>query len=82
MAVLVTQRRELVISVMQQWLRDAELGINNLLLHRTRSLLTMTRPLPLPRATFSCSSRSPAAPAARSSAGSAPWRFTSRGRAS
>ena len=41
MAVLVAQRRELLVSVAQQWLRDAELGLNNLLLHRTRSLLTM-----------------------------------------
>ena len=41
MAVMVSQRRELVVSVVQQWLRDAELGLNNLLLHRTRSLLTM-----------------------------------------
>jgi putative ABC transport system permease protein len=41
MAVTVAQRREVVVSVVQQWLRDAELGLNNLLLHRTRSLLTM-----------------------------------------
>ena len=41
MAVTVGQRRELAISTVQQWLRDAELGLNNLMLHRTRSLLTM-----------------------------------------
>lgn len=41
MAVMAAQRRELVVSIVHQWLRDAELGLNNLLLHRTRSLLTM-----------------------------------------
>ena len=41
MSVMISQKRELVVSVVQQWLRDAELGLNNLLLHRTRSLLTM-----------------------------------------
>ena len=41
MAEIVLHKREVVISVVQQWLRDAELGLNNLLLHRTRSLLTM-----------------------------------------
>ena len=41
MSVMVSQKREVVVSVVQQWLRDAELGLNNLFLHRTRSLLTM-----------------------------------------
>lgn len=41
MAVIDSEKRDLVISVSQKWTRDAELGLNNLLLHRGRSLLTM-----------------------------------------
>jgi putative ABC transport system permease protein len=38
---LLAEQRTLVLSVSQQWTRDAELGLNNLLVHRSRSLLTM-----------------------------------------
>ena len=41
MPMLDAQRRAVVLSVSQQWTRDAELGLKNLLVHRTRSLLTM-----------------------------------------
>jgi putative ABC transport system permease protein len=41
MAILDAQQRAVVLSVSQQWTRDAELGFKNLLVHRTRSLLTM-----------------------------------------
>jgi putative ABC transport system permease protein len=38
---LQTDVRHRVLSVSQQWSRDAELGVNNLMLHGLRSLLTM-----------------------------------------
>jgi putative ABC transport system permease protein len=41
MPILDAQQRAVVLSVSQQWTRDAELGLKNLLVHRTRSLLTM-----------------------------------------
>lgn len=41
MAILDAQQRSVVVSVSQQWTRDAELGLKNLLVHRSRSLLTM-----------------------------------------
>jgi len=41
MSVLAPERRAVFISISQAWGRDAELGLNNLLVHRTRSLLTM-----------------------------------------
>jgi putative ABC transport system permease protein len=41
MPLLDKDKRALVLSVSQQWTRDAEMGLKNLLLHRTRSLLTM-----------------------------------------
>lgn len=41
MSILDAQQRAVVLSVSQQWTRDAELGLKNLLVHRTRSLLTM-----------------------------------------
>jgi putative ABC transport system permease protein len=41
MPLLDAEQRTLVLSVSQQWTRDAELGLNNLLVHRSRSLLTM-----------------------------------------
>jgi putative ABC transport system permease protein len=41
MPILDSERRALVVSVTQQWTRDAELGLKNLLLHGTRSALTM-----------------------------------------
>ncbi len=41
MPMLDMDQRALVLSVSQQWTRDAELGLKNLLLHRSRSLLTM-----------------------------------------
>jgi putative ABC transport system permease protein len=41
MPLLDAQQRSVVLSMSQQWTRDAELGLKNLLVHRTRSLLTM-----------------------------------------
>ena len=41
MPVLAPERRAVLVSISQAWGRDAELGLNNLLVHRTRSLLTM-----------------------------------------
>ena len=41
MPILDSEKRALVVSVTQQWTRDAELGLKNLLLHGTRSALTM-----------------------------------------
>ena len=41
MPILDLEKRALVVSVTQQWTRDAELGWKNLLLHGTRSALTM-----------------------------------------
>ncbi|HEY2468679.1 MAG TPA: ABC transporter permease [Terracidiphilus sp.] len=41
MPILDAQQRSVVLSVSQQWTRDAELGLKNLLVHRSRSLLTM-----------------------------------------
>ena len=41
MAILNAGQRAVVLSVSQQWTRDAELGLKNLMVHRTRSLLTM-----------------------------------------
>ena len=41
MPVLAPERRAVFVSITQAWGRDAELGLNNLLIHRTRSLLTM-----------------------------------------
>src|SRR6201998_3995791 len=41
MPILASEKRALVISLTQQWTRGAELGLKNLLLHGTRSLLTM-----------------------------------------
>jgi putative ABC transport system permease protein len=41
MPVLTSQRQAQIISVSQQWLRDAELGFKNLMVHGLRSLLTM-----------------------------------------
>ena len=41
MPILDAEQRAVVLSVSQQWTRDAELGLKNLLVHRTRSLLTM-----------------------------------------
>ena len=41
MPILDAQQRAVVLSVSQQWTRDAELGLKNLLVHRSRSLLTM-----------------------------------------
>lgn len=40
-SILDSEQRTHFLSVVQQWTRDAELGLNNLLLHGTRSLLTM-----------------------------------------
>lgn len=39
--ILDAEQRSVVLSIWQQWTRDAELGLKNLLVHRTRSLLTM-----------------------------------------
>jgi putative ABC transport system permease protein len=39
--VTLSERRARLISISQQWTRDAELGLKNLLLHGLRSLLTM-----------------------------------------
>lgn len=39
--VALSERRARLISISQQWTRDAELGLKNLLLHGLRSLLTM-----------------------------------------
>lgn len=39
--ILDQQRRTIFLSTSQQWTRDAELGLQNLMVHRTRSLLTM-----------------------------------------
>lgn len=39
--ILDAEHRAVVLSISQQWVRDAELGFKNLTLHRTRSLLTM-----------------------------------------
>jgi len=41
MPVVAPERRAVLLSMSQAWGRDAELGLNNLLVHRTRSLLTM-----------------------------------------
>ncbi len=41
MALMDVEQRAQIISVSQQWTRDAELGFQNLLLHGMRSLLTM-----------------------------------------
>src|SRR4051812_47147801 len=41
MAVVAPEHRAVFLSMSQAWGRDAELGLNNLLVHRTRSLLTM-----------------------------------------
>src|SRR5258708_21760371 len=41
MSGILSERRARLISVSQQWTRDAELGLKNLLLHGLRSLLTM-----------------------------------------
>src|SRR4051812_39224396 len=41
MTVVAPERRAVLLSMSQAWGRDAELGLNNLLIHRTRSLLTM-----------------------------------------
>ena len=41
MSVLSPERSAILVSISQAWGRDAELGLNNLLVHRTRSLLTM-----------------------------------------
>ncbi len=41
MPVMDSDRRAVLISVSQQWTRDAELGFKNLVLHGMRSLLTM-----------------------------------------
>jgi len=41
MPILDAEHRAAVLSISQQWARDAELGLKNLTLHRTRSLLTM-----------------------------------------
>lgn len=41
MAILDMNKRAMVLSMSQQWTRDAELGLKNLLVHRSRSLLTM-----------------------------------------
>ncbi len=41
MSGILSEKRARLISVSQQWTRDAELGLKNLLLHGLRSLLTM-----------------------------------------
>jgi len=41
MPVMTSERQAQIISVVQQWTRDAELGLKNLLVHGLRSLLTM-----------------------------------------
>src|SRR5579862_9321507 len=41
MALMDVEQRAQIVSVSQQWTRDAELGFQNLLLHGMRSLLTM-----------------------------------------
>jgi putative ABC transport system permease protein len=41
MALVDTDKRALIISISQQWTRDAHMGLQNLLLHGLRSLLTM-----------------------------------------
>jgi len=41
MPVVAPERRAVLVSMSQAWGRDAELGLNNLLVHRSRSLLTM-----------------------------------------